>query len=430
MGQGVGQRIRELRTELNRPQSELVVPGLLSASYLSLIESGKRRPSPEVLRHLAERLGSTTEFLATGEHPVSWYELERRLTFAEMKVLNGSAEEALADFDAVLAGGRRQLRDRAALGRARALELCGRSDEAAEEFEALWRQADPGTTMWAERATDVVRCARDSDDLAYAIEVGEQAMSTFEALDLEWADASIRLGVTLADAYRCRGDVRRARRLLERLMELAERLDSPVARGSAYWNAALVASDQQRHADAALLAERAMALLAETEYVRNVATLRSVYGELLIPSDPVRARRILGEARERLIAMDVRGAIGECEDRLARAALRLGEVADALRWSELACERLTGTGHATWTALAYVTRAEIAHLRGEDAELESALATVDQVLEHRPATADTVRAWGRVAALHEERGDAARALRAYRDALAATGTPPPDPLRP
>lgn len=51
-----GRRMRELRLRAGMSQAELAGPGL-SASYVSLLEGGKRVPSPEVVAELAERLG-------------------------------------------------------------------------------------------------------------------------------------------------------------------------------------------------------------------------------------------------------------------------------------------------------------------------------------------------------------------------------------
>ncbi|GAA2628255.1 hypothetical protein GCM10010307_17960 [Streptomyces vastus] len=55
-----GRRMRELRRHAGMSQADLAGPEL-SASYVSLLESGKRVPSPEVVAALAERLGVTPQ---------------------------------------------------------------------------------------------------------------------------------------------------------------------------------------------------------------------------------------------------------------------------------------------------------------------------------------------------------------------------------
>ncbi|WP_405956565.1 helix-turn-helix domain-containing protein [Streptomyces phaeochromogenes] len=57
-----GRRLRELRRRAGMSQAELAGPDL-SASYVSLLESGKRVPGPEVVAGLAERLGVTPQSL-------------------------------------------------------------------------------------------------------------------------------------------------------------------------------------------------------------------------------------------------------------------------------------------------------------------------------------------------------------------------------
>lgn len=62
---GVRKRIRKLRVELGLSLNQVGVPGA-SGAYVSYIEAGSRRPSIEVLIHLADRLGTTALYLMTG----------------------------------------------------------------------------------------------------------------------------------------------------------------------------------------------------------------------------------------------------------------------------------------------------------------------------------------------------------------------------
>jgi HTH-type transcriptional regulator, quorum sensing regulator NprR len=58
----VGDKIRRLRQELKLSQQQLA-GSELNRSFISLVESGKCRPSPETLRLLAQRLGKSPDFL-------------------------------------------------------------------------------------------------------------------------------------------------------------------------------------------------------------------------------------------------------------------------------------------------------------------------------------------------------------------------------
>jgi transcriptional regulator with XRE-family HTH domain len=60
-----GQRIRRLRRERGLSQRDLASPGV-GYAYISRIETGTRTPSAKALQSLAEKLGRTALYLATG----------------------------------------------------------------------------------------------------------------------------------------------------------------------------------------------------------------------------------------------------------------------------------------------------------------------------------------------------------------------------
>src|SRR5918911_3936966 len=61
----LGDRLRRLRTERGLTQTELA-EARVSKEYISQIETGKTRPTPQTLDWLAERLGVDTHFLVDG----------------------------------------------------------------------------------------------------------------------------------------------------------------------------------------------------------------------------------------------------------------------------------------------------------------------------------------------------------------------------
>src|SRR5204862_8133331 len=65
-----------------------------------------------------------------------------------------------------------------------------------------------------------------------------------------------------------------------------EKLDSPVARASAYWNASIFEAGRGAVSDAVPLAQRALALFAEGQDGRNLAVLRTNLGTLQLQLDP------------------------------------------------------------------------------------------------------------------------------------------------
>src|SRR5437899_10943271 len=102
-GQGsVGERVRNLRLSKHLSQAQLAGTEL-SDSYISLIESGKRTPTPAVVRLLASRLGCLPEYLSDGVEPEERLHLQVRARHAELALLGGDPEGALAASADILA---------------------------------------------------------------------------------------------------------------------------------------------------------------------------------------------------------------------------------------------------------------------------------------------------------------------------------------
>src|SRR4051794_23575444 len=95
----IGTRVRELRQAKGLTQQALVGDGI-SPGYVSLIESGKRTPSPAAVARLAERLGVSVDELVAepaAEPVVPMVSEAARLdvNFARLALANGNPAEAL-----------------------------------------------------------------------------------------------------------------------------------------------------------------------------------------------------------------------------------------------------------------------------------------------------------------------------------------------
>jgi transcriptional regulator with XRE-family HTH domain len=64
---GIGDRIRERRQTLELTQQELAQAAGVTHQHVSRIESGHVSPSAELVVHLARTLGSTCDYLLTGD---------------------------------------------------------------------------------------------------------------------------------------------------------------------------------------------------------------------------------------------------------------------------------------------------------------------------------------------------------------------------
>jgi tetratricopeptide (TPR) repeat protein/DNA-binding XRE family transcriptional regulator len=386
----LGNRIRERRFALGLSQKELAGSGV-SASYVSLIESGKRWPTLDVLEILAERLDTTSRALVSGkeeptalgkegplafgkEGPVAFgkegpvglgkegpsfsgkeqpmasgkegptasgkegptardmEQVELDLRWAKIALRAGNAASAETSARAVLREPTRTESQRhdALIVLAGAFEAQGRLEKAIDVLEPLLEVLDSDATreLWQTCQVTLCRCYKEVGDFAHAIDLGERVLASKAVM----TDDQIMLAISLADAYQRRGDVKRAGRLLESILGRSEVTGSHYTQGAALWNASLVADVEGRIDDAIRLSERALALFGESDAVRNLGRLRTTYAIYL------REQSATGVplAREQLNrALDEFGLEGSVIDRarclteLARCALDEDDLVEA-----------------------------------------------------------------------------------------------------
>ncbi|MFC7731010.1 helix-turn-helix domain-containing protein [Actinomadura keratinilytica] len=263
----VGERVRNLRLTRRLSQAQLAGHDL-SDSYISLIESGKRTPTPTVLRMLAERLGCTPEYLAEGVEPEQRAHLEVRERHAQLALLAGDAGTAAAGFDDVLArSDDSELTARARWGRARALEELGRTEEAIALFEELREQAerDPCRASWLPPVIALARCYHTVGDLGQAIALGERTLARLRELGLTVGEEHTEVGRILLLAYVDRSDPERAHALGRTLVggRLGEAEPADDDHPSVhYQRASSQALEEGAVGDALYLAEQALAVRA------------------------------------------------------------------------------------------------------------------------------------------------------------------------
>ena len=106
----VGALLREWRRRRGLSQMELALEARVSTRHLSFVETGRSRPSPEMVVHLAERLDVPLRernrlLLAAGYAPVY---AERSLDDPEMEPVHAAIRLVLAgqDFGELAADGR------------------------------------------------------------------------------------------------------------------------------------------------------------------------------------------------------------------------------------------------------------------------------------------------------------------------------------
>lgn len=420
-----GARLRALRRAAGLSQAELA-GAAMSASYVSLLESGRRAPTSAAVAALAERLGCSPERLLVGADPAVSERTRLTLDYVELALRNGEPADALTQLDSMpdedLAG---EDRWRARRLRGGALEGAGRVEEALAEIEALREQAlaERRHSEHLRLTVDAVRCYQEAGDVAYAVDVGESALATIASTGLLGTDVHAELVSSVMGAYYERGDLVRAQRMAVDALEDLGRGGSARARAAVFWNASLVAEQRDDLPSALQLAERALAVYAEGDDLRALARLRVAYGWLLLRSVPPRpqdARRELSAALT--VLEDVGSAVdlAYCETELARCDVLLGDPGAGLERADAALARL-GTAPRLERAHTMLVRARalLATSRREDAVAtyrDAASMLADLELSRQAASA-----WRELADAFTQLGLLEDATLAYQQALTDAG---------
>jgi tetratricopeptide (TPR) repeat protein len=268
---GLGERVRQRRVALGLTQTEIA--GVrFSKEYISQIELGKTRPTPDTVEYLASRLSIDPGYLSHGVSTEDRARVEAMLARAEAHTQAREYESALEVFadvkTAVAASGSADLSARRLLGEGWALIEQGQIREGLEVLTKARELVD------AEQLDDVIRAeslfklgvARWKIGSTHvAISLLTEAHKLLERLPL--AADSMRAQVLghRSVCYQRVGDLEAAREDAERAVELSEQLGDPRVIGYSYMQASLVAEREGRFVLARTYAERARAKYEEAE---------------------------------------------------------------------------------------------------------------------------------------------------------------------
>jgi transcriptional regulator with XRE-family HTH domain len=462
----VGERVRNLRLTRRLSQAQLAGHDL-SDSYISLIESGKRTPTPTVLRMLAERLGCTPEYLAEGVEPEQRAHLEVRERHAHLALLSGDPGTAEAGYDEVIArSDDPDLTARARWGRARALEELGRTDDAITLFEELREQAerDPGRASWLPPVIALARCYHSVGDLGQAIALGERAVARLQHLGLVVGEEYTEVGRILLLAYVDRSVPARAHDLGRRLLHPEGPGDEPLS--VHYQRASMRALDEGAIGDSLYFADQALAARSDTSPAQTRARLSLAAAKALLrgvmpfssaaPSDvtpagefgferprPEGSREAAQEALELLReTTDLAGAEStESTIAKARALVLIGELDEAIATLEQFLDTgmalaapATATAHPVApqpggdlaartqkTVLARLVLARARVAQGDRTAAQVVLRAASEQLATLPAGRPAAHLLRELGELFELVQDSDSAAAAYRRALEAAG---------
>jgi transcriptional regulator with XRE-family HTH domain len=420
----LGRRLRATRVARGLTQ-EAVAGKDISGAYVSRIEAGQRRPDTSIARMLAERLGTTLDYLVTGVEPQYAEEIRLALRYAELALNSGEANDAEVQVRKLLIDSGNDLgplRREAEWIHARSLEAVGRLDDAATIFERL--AAERNHPLWLPAVIALCRCYREAGDVSRSIDVGQEALRHTEGLGLDGTEDAVRLAVSLVGAYYERGDEMYALQLSRTTVTQAERLESPGARASAYWNASIIASCRGELDEALRLADKALTLMSDSDDVRTLARLRREYGQLLLEQTPAefsQAERQIRRARRDLKSAD--GSVvdlARCDVTLARGHLDAGDL-DAAERLALQGRDLLGNHGSLVVAEAEAVLGRIEHQRSNRTEARRHYRAAVAAMTSAGADHAAAELWFDLGALFDEAGDAASARDAYRSAAATLG---------
>ena len=420
----IGDRVRGLRLSRRMSQAQLAGPDL-SDSYVSLIESGKRTPTPAVARLLAERLGCTTEFLLHGIEPRQRIDTELSLRHAELELHHGSPAVAADRFKAIMQasdGDNATLATRAHVGFARALEAQGKIEQAVEEYERLRREA----MEHPERLSDLplivalCRCYQRAGDRLRARDLGAEAQAKAERIGIVSGEVAIDLALALVETGT-------GLPYVERVLDLTgvPEVRDRTAEVQALWRASTTAAEGDDSALAVQLAEDALAVgrpartaLTSARIARELAQIR-----VMDPNfDDLERAKELAEVALRVftgLSADPR-ELGRSLAVLGWLRIRTGDTASAIELAQRMLELSPATGGII-AATAHLVLAKAALARSDDATL--ALRRAHELLDGDPEAheREAAKTWRMLGDLYGQAGDRRSQATAYRKALEAVG---------
>lgn len=427
----IADRVRQARLVAGLSQTALAGDAL-SPSYVSLIESGRREPTDVALGVLAERLGSTVEYLKHGDEGPAEARVKLALDYARLDLVSGEAASArdrllALDLESVT----RQVRVESQLALAQAYEMLGDLESAVGVLEPLLAQARAESHHLdaAAAATSLVASYVEAGDLGRAIELGDRQLLELEKVGLTGADEHLRLGSTTLWAYVERGDLLYATHRAAGLIQQAESLGSPRGRGSVYWNAALVAEQRHDYPLAKRYTERALALLGEGEVSRDIPRLRLNYAWLLLRGDPAEPAEALVQLNRAAPDLAVAGSeveMARLDIERSRAYLMEGDPVLAEQFARGALDRL-GDQPRLDSAAAQLALGDALHARGAVPAASQAYRWAADMLGMMSASRQSAAVWRELGDRFLGHGDVTGAAQAFDCALREAGFRPAVP---
>jgi tetratricopeptide (TPR) repeat protein len=423
-GARLGDRVRLLRVAAGLTQTELA-GDRFSKEYVSQIERGKTRPTPETIAWLAERLNVDPGFLSSGVSTDERGRVEALLARAEALSNAYHYKEAIDAYADV----------RAAVAATNSIEL----DVRTRSGEAWARMQEGDVRTAVELLTDARALAEgavfsdvDRAELVFRLGVCRYKLSsnsTAVALLDEALALAERSGMPCdglrSDIYHWRSRIHRrqrdfeaAREDAERALELAQGVDDRRKMADAFFQASLVAERTGHWALSRNYAERAKSLFSELDDERTVGRLLNNLGGLsLLLGKPEQAIAQLKASFAVAVEVDSQADAGQAMNGLATVHLGLADwdaadqhAREALRLLEGREDFLDEIGQAQ------IVLGRSLLERGRLDEAETCFRAADATFEQLSSISHRAGAWVALGDLAARRGEDAEAARLYRNA--------------
>jgi transcriptional regulator with XRE-family HTH domain len=423
----VGQRLRSLRVAAGLTQSQLA-GGRFSKEYVSQIERGKTRPTPETLEWLAGQLDVDPAYLIGGVSAEERGRVEAALSRAEALVEQGEHAAAAAAFaagrQAVAATAADDLELRSLLGETSALAQSGSVQEALGLLERARDLAERPSFSDVDRAAVLLRfgmCRYHLSSISSAIALLTSALELADRSSLPCDQLRGDILDWRSRCYRRQRDWQAAREDVERALELAESARDRRSAARAYFQASLVAEREGHWLLARTYAERARGYYEELEDRANVGRLLNNLGGLNFTlGNPGRAVELLTNAHQVALEAGDEPEAGLAMCSLAQVHLDVSEAALA---EDEASKALTLFGdrpdylQGIGTAQLVLGRALLEQDRLIEAE--EMLAAADRSFEQLSSVSHRAAAWVAQGDLAQKRNADREAARLYRRAAEA-----------
>jgi transcriptional regulator with XRE-family HTH domain/Flp pilus assembly protein TadD len=424
---GIGERLRHLRISAGFTQSELAGERF-SKEYVSQIERGKTRPTPETIEWLASRLRVDASFLANGVSADQRDRVQAGLARAEALTdagdYRGSVDEYKRFEQVCRSAGYPELELRLLCGKASALMFAGEPREALTLLQHARELSEGSQFSDVERADVLYRLGA----CRYLLSSTSTALSLLSnALELaERSGVASDLLRSRILHYRARCHVRQrdyeaARDDVERALELAEGLNDRRTLGHLFFQASLLAEREGRWVLARTYAERAKAQYEEIADRANVGRLLNNLGGLhFLLGKPNEAIRYLKDAFATMLEFGSDAEAAEVISSLAQVHLKIGNIEVAEQHARQALDLFNDRDEALGgIGMAQIVLGRALLEQGRLVEAESVLRDADASFAQLSLASQRAAAWIAQGDLATRRGDDRAAARLYRMAAEA-----------